>query len=134
MSAADPRSLDTPPNIATDTTGEAWAAGMVTIEHNRRVTTEPAADAVTEASKAGATTAQMEGGATAQAPADEATESKRRWSLRTRLFRSELWLIFGRRRNWVGLAVLCTVPILVNIATKVSAPAPGNGPDFVQNI
>jgi len=133
MSAADPRSLDTPPNIATDTTGEAWAAGMVTIEHNRRVTTEPAADAVTEASKAGATTAQMEGGATAQAPADEATESKRRWSLRTRLFRSELWLIFGRRRNWVGLAVLCTVPILINVASKISDSTNG-GPDFFASI
>ena len=55
----------------------------------------------------------------------------RRWS--TRLFRSELWLIFGRRRNWVGLAVLCSVPILINIATKVSAPASG-GPDFFVNI
>src|SRR5262245_30416782 len=133
MSAADPRSLDTPPNIATDTTGEAWAAGMVTIEHNRRVTTEPAADAVTEASKAGATTAQMEGGATAQAPADEATESKRRWSLRTRLFRSELWLIFGRRRDWVGLAVRCAVPILVHGASQTSASNTG-GPDVFASI
>jgi ABC-2 type transport system permease protein len=55
----------------------------------------------------------------------------RRWS--TRLFRSELWLIFGRRRNWVGLAVLCSLPILINIATKVSAPT-GDGPDFFVNI
>jgi ABC-2 type transport system permease protein len=52
----------------------------------------------------------------------------------TRLFRSELWLIFGRRRNWVGLAVLCTVPVLVNIATKISAPKPGAGPPFVAAI
>jgi len=51
-----------------------------------------------------------------------------------RLFRSELWLIFGRRRNWVGLAVLCAVPVLVNIATKISAPAPGQGPPFVAAI
>jgi ABC-2 type transport system permease protein len=55
----------------------------------------------------------------------------RRWS--TRLFRSELWLIFGRRRNWVGLAVLCSVPIAINVATKVSAPT-GGGPDFFVNI
>ncbi len=55
----------------------------------------------------------------------------RRWS--TRLFRSELWLIFGRRRNWVGLAVLCSLPILINVATKVSAPT-GGGPDFFVNI
>ena len=27
----------------------------------------------------------------------------------TRFFRSELWLIFGRRRNWVGMAVLAAV-------------------------
>src|SRR5215831_7487983 len=63
--------------------------------------------------------------------------SARAWRTRrfsTRLFRSELWLIFGRRRNWVGLAVLCTVPILVNIATKISAPAPGQGPPFVAEI
>jgi ABC-2 type transport system permease protein len=55
----------------------------------------------------------------------------RRWS--TRLFSSELWLIFGRRRNWVGLAVLCSLPILINVATKVSAPS-GDGPDFFVNI
>ena len=28
----------------------------------------------------------------------------------TRFFRSELRLIFGRRRNWAGLAVLAAVP------------------------
>ncbi len=52
----------------------------------------------------------------------------------TRLFRSELWLIFGRRRNWVGLAVLCTVPVLVNVVTEVSAPAPGEGPPFLAQV
>ena len=31
----------------------------------------------------------------------------------TRFFRSEVWLIFGRRRNWAGLAVLAVVPILI---------------------
>src|SRR5689334_21323869 len=51
-----------------------------------------------------------------------------------RFFRSELWLIFGRRRNWVGLAVLCTVPIIVNIAAKLSNPGDGNGPDFLSSI
>ncbi len=52
----------------------------------------------------------------------------------SRFFRSELWLIFGRRRNWVGLMILCTVPILVNVATKVSSPRPGEGPDFLAGI
>jgi ABC-2 type transport system permease protein len=51
-----------------------------------------------------------------------------------RFFRSEVWLIFGRRRNWVGLAVLCTVPVLVNIATKISSPSPGDGPTFFSGI
>ncbi len=57
-----------------------------------------------------------------------------------RLLRSELWLIFGRRRNWAGLAVLAAVPIIVAIATKVSPPTGpgggegGNGPDFFTSI
>src|SRR5260370_10826963 len=67
-----------------------------------------------------------------EAPTDyDPAGGGRRWS--TRLFRSELWLIFGRRRNWVGLAVLCSLPIVINIATKVSAPT-GGGPDlFLHN-
>ncbi|MGZ4504236.1 MAG: ABC transporter permease [Nocardioidaceae bacterium] len=53
----------------------------------------------------------------------------------TRFLRSELRLIFGRRRNQAGLAVLASVPILVAIAVKVSSP--GNergGPDFFTSI
>jgi ABC-2 type transport system permease protein len=52
----------------------------------------------------------------------------------TRFFRSELWLIFGRRRNWVGMAVLTAVPILLVIAVKVSPPSGGGGPDFINQI
>src|SRR5215468_7148655 len=66
------------------------------------------------------------------APARPADTSAARFS--TRFFRSELWLIFGRRRNWVGLAVLCAVPILVNVATKISSPNPGDGPTFLSDI
>src|SRR6185369_4742179 len=56
-----------------------------------------------------------------------------------RLLRSELWLIFGRRRNWAGLAVLAAVPIIVAIATKVSPPTGAGGrgeggPDFFTSI
>src|SRR6266540_6341569 len=56
-----------------------------------------------------------------------------------RLVRSELWLIFGRRRNWAGLAVLAAVPIIVAIAIKVSPPtgagqATEDGPDFFASI
>lgn len=56
----------------------------------------------------------------------------------TRFFRSELWLIFGRRRNWVGLAVLAVVPIVLTIAVKVNPPGGGGGGDeagsFVSQI
>jgi ABC-2 type transport system permease protein len=54
----------------------------------------------------------------------------------TRLLRSELWLIFGRRRNWAGLAVLAAVPILIAVAVKISPPGGGGGggPDFFASI
>jgi ABC-2 type transport system permease protein len=55
----------------------------------------------------------------------------------TRFLRSELWLIFGRRRNWAGLAVLAAVPIVIAIAVKVSPPrggGGGDGPDFFTSI
>lgn len=54
-----------------------------------------------------------------------------RWS--TRLLRSELWLIFGRRRNWVGMAVLATVPVIVAVAAKVSSDT-SDGPVFFADI
>lgn len=49
----------------------------------------------------------------------------RRWS--TRFLRSELWLIFGRRRNWAGLAVLAVVPIIIAVAIKLSSTGEGGG-------
>src|SRR5690242_16687714 len=56
----------------------------------------------------------------------------------TRFLRSELMLIFGRRRNWAGLAVLAAVPILIGIAVKTSPPSGGggggDGPDFFTSI
>jgi ABC-2 type transport system permease protein len=53
----------------------------------------------------------------------------------TRFLRSELALIFGRRRNQAGLAVLAAVPILIAVAVKVSAPSSGgDGPDFFTSI
>src|SRR3954465_6784520 len=54
----------------------------------------------------------------------------------TRLLRSELVLIFGRRRNWAGMAVLAAVPIIVAIAVKISPPTGGGGegPDFFGSI
>jgi ABC-2 type transport system permease protein len=54
----------------------------------------------------------------------------------TRFLRSELWLIFGRRRNWAGLAVLAAIPIVIAIAVRLSDPATGSsgGPDFFTSI
>ncbi|MDT4987997.1 MAG: type transport system permease protein [Micromonosporaceae bacterium] len=55
----------------------------------------------------------------------------------TRFLRSELWLIFGRRRNWAGLAVLAAVPILIAVAVKISPPGGGgggDGPNFFTSI
>ena len=61
-----------------------------------------------------------------------AAAARPRWS--TRLLRSELRLIAGRRRNQMGLLVLASVPIVMAIAVKVSEPEPGRGPDFLSSI
>ena len=62
------------------------------------------------------------------------------WPVRPsgRLLRSELLLIFGRRRNWAGMLVLAAVPTLIAIAVKFWAgPGDNNGgggPDFASQI
>ncbi|MDN5761967.1 MAG: ABC transporter permease [Microlunatus sp.] len=53
--------------------------------------------------------------------------------LPTRFLSSELGLVFRRRRNLAGLAVLAVVPIILAIAVK-SAGGSGGGPDFVSAI
>jgi ABC-2 type transport system permease protein len=52
----------------------------------------------------------------------------------TRFFRSELLLIFGRRRNWVGMAVLAVVPIILAVAVKLSPPSDVGGSNFITQI
>jgi ABC-2 type transport system permease protein len=52
----------------------------------------------------------------------------------TRFLRSELALIFGRRRNQAGMGILAAVPVIIAIAVKVSTPRPGRGPDFFASI
>jgi ABC-2 type transport system permease protein len=53
----------------------------------------------------------------------------------TRFLRSELRLIFRRRRNQAGLLVLAAVPILIAVAVKSTASRPGNdAPDFFRQI
>jgi ABC-2 type transport system permease protein len=54
----------------------------------------------------------------------------------TRFLRSELMLIFGRRRNWAGLAILAAIPVIIAVATKIWPPGSGGGggPDFFSSI
>lgn len=54
--------------------------------------------------------------------------------LSTRLLRSELRLIAGRRRNQMGLLVLAAVPVLIAVAVRLSSPREGRGPDFLSSI
>ncbi len=63
-----------------------------------------------------------------------AAATRRRRMLSTRLLRSELRLIAGRRRNQMGLLVLAAVPILMAIAVRISTPREGRGPDFLSSI
>ena len=55
-----------------------------------------------------------------------------------RLLRSELSLVFLRRRNIALLAVLAAVPVLLGIVLKVSSPQPaggtGDGPAFLAQV
>lgn len=52
-----------------------------------------------------------------------------------RLLRSELRLIFGRRRNQGGLVVLAAIPIVIAIAIKTTASQPGSdAPTFFSSI
>ena len=43
-------------------------------------------------------------------------------------------LIFGRRRNWAGMAVLATMPIIIAISVKIDPPTGGGGDDFFGSI
>ncbi|MEO7979567.1 MAG: ABC transporter permease subunit [Sporichthyaceae bacterium] len=51
-----------------------------------------------------------------------------------RLFRSELRLVLGRRRNLALVAVLCCFPVLIGVAVRVSAPSDGEGPPFLNQV
>jgi ABC-2 type transport system permease protein len=53
-----------------------------------------------------------------------------------RQLRSELRLVFGRRRNLILLGVLGAIPLAIGIAVKVSPPGGdgGGGPEFINRI
>src|SRR4051794_25507630 len=53
----------------------------------------------------------------------------------SRLLRSELRLIFQRRRNQMGLLVLAAVPVFIAIAVRSTASQPGgDAPVFFRSI
>ena len=68
--------------------------------------------------------------------ATEAAQARPRVrAVSTRFLRSELRLIFRRRRNLAGLLVLAGVPLLIAVTVRLSSPGPGgDGPDFFGSI
>jgi ABC-2 type transport system permease protein len=52
----------------------------------------------------------------------------------TRLLRSELGMVFRRRRNQMALLVLMAVPVLIGVAIKLSSGGDGGGPPFFNEI
>lgn len=65
---------------------------------------------------------------------DEIGERRRYRGAFLRLYRGEMRLLLKRRRNLVLLAVLAVVPIFIGIAVKISAPPPGDGPQFIGRV
>ena len=61
-------------------------------------------------------------------------DSPPRARVSTRFLRSELKIIFGRRRNIAGMGVLAAVPVILAISVRMSSPGQGGGPDFISAI
>jgi ABC-2 type transport system permease protein len=57
----------------------------------------------------------------------------RRARLSGRFLGSELGIIFGRRRNLAGMAVLAVVPVILGVSIRISEPT-GPGPGFIVGI
>lgn len=57
-----------------------------------------------------------------------------RTRISTRFFRSEIRLIFGRRRNLIGVLVLAAPTLLISIAVKSSSNPGRDAPDFFSSI
>ncbi|MGH3496363.1 MAG: ABC transporter permease [Nocardioidaceae bacterium] len=51
-----------------------------------------------------------------------------------RQLRSEVRLVFGRRRNLAMLVLLVAIPVFIGIAVKMSTPRPGEGPPFISQL
>ncbi|WP_406832016.1 ABC transporter permease subunit [Pedococcus sp. KACC 23699] len=67
-------------------------------------------------------------------PSSTAPRPVRPRRLSTRLLRSELRLIGGRRRNQAGLLVLAAVPVVMAISVKLSTDSQQGGPTFLSSI
>ena len=52
----------------------------------------------------------------------------------TRFLRSELKIIFGRRRNIAGLGVLAAVPVILAVSIRLSSSGQVGGPNFISAI
>ena len=66
-------------------------------------------------------------------PAERPSASMAR-SADLRLFRSEVRLVMGRRRNLALIAVLCCFPVLIGFAVHHSPTTPGDGPPFLSQV
>ena len=67
--------------------------------------------------------------------ADLALGAPRRYRGATwRMYRSEVRLILGRRRNIALLTVLGVIPVLIGVAVSLSTPRNGDGPPFLGQI
>jgi len=66
--------------------------------------------------------------------ADVTAQAPRKRLVSSRLLRSEVRLIGGRRRNQMGLLVLALVPIVLAISVKVSSRNARGGPDFLDSV
>ena len=66
-------------------------------------------------------------------PADHPSAAMAR-SADLRLFRSEVRLVMGRRRNLALIAVLCCFPVLIGFAVHHSPTTPGDGPPFLSQV
>jgi ABC-2 type transport system permease protein len=52
----------------------------------------------------------------------------------SRFLRSELKIIFGRRRNIAGMGVLAALPVIVAVSIRLSSSSQGGGPAFISGI
>jgi ABC-2 type transport system permease protein len=59
---------------------------------------------------------------------------KPRARVSTRFLRSELKIIFGRRRNIAGMGVLAAVPVILAVSVRLSSSSQGGGSDFIIGI